>query len=56
MTNHDPHRGQPVLVAGEPLERATAAMVLVHGRGASAQDILTLVPHPAATWTHAQKC
>ncbi len=48
MTNHDPHRGQPVLVAGEPLERATAAMVLVHGRGASAQDILTLVPHLGA--------
>jgi predicted esterase len=31
-----------VLAAGEPLERAQAAMVLVHGRGATAQDILTL--------------
>ncbi len=37
-----PHQGQPVLAAGEPLERARAAMVLVHGRGATAQDILTL--------------
>ena len=39
---HQPHQGQPVLAAGEPLERARAAMVLVHGRGATAQDILTL--------------
>jgi phospholipase/carboxylesterase len=37
-----PHQGQPVLAAGETLERAQAAMVLVHGRGASAKDILTL--------------
>jgi predicted esterase len=45
---HDgPHQGQPVLAAGEPLERATAAMVLVHGRGASARDILTLAPELA---------
>ncbi len=39
-----PHQGQPVLIAGEPLESARAAMILVHGRGASAEDILTLVP------------
>jgi phospholipase/carboxylesterase len=38
----DPHRGQPVLVAGEPLGSARAAMVMVHGRGASAEDILLL--------------
>jgi predicted esterase len=31
-------------MAGVPLEQARAAMILVHGRGASAQDILTLVP------------
>ncbi len=37
-----PHRGQPVRLAGEPLEHAKAAMVLVHGRGARAEDILTL--------------
>jgi predicted esterase len=36
------HQNQPVFASGEPLERAGAAMVLVHGRGASAQDILTL--------------
>ncbi len=38
------HQGQPVHVAGEPLARARVAMVMVHGRGATAQDILTLVP------------
>ncbi|GCE30521.1 phospholipase/carboxylesterase [Dictyobacter alpinus] len=37
-----PHRGQPVLMAGEQLEQARAAMIMIHGRGASAQDILGL--------------
>lgn len=37
-----PHQGQPVLTAGEPPGRAKAAMVLLHGRGASAEDILSL--------------
>jgi predicted esterase len=37
-----PHQSQPVLAAGEPLDYAQMAMVLVHGRGATAQDILTL--------------
>lgn len=36
------HQKQPVLTAGEPLERARAAMILVHGRGATAHDILSL--------------
>ena len=31
-----------ILAAGAPLARARAAAVLVHGRGASAEDILTL--------------
>ena len=31
-----------VLAAGAPLARARAAAILVHGRGASAEDILTL--------------
>ncbi len=39
-----PHQGQPVLQAGAPLATAKAAMILLHGRGATAQDILTLVP------------
>jgi phospholipase/carboxylesterase len=36
------HQGQPVLSAGAPLERAQAAMILLHGRGADARGILTL--------------
>ncbi len=38
----NPHQGMPVLEAGEPLGKARAAMILVHGRGASAEDIMTL--------------
>ena len=41
----DPHAGQPVLTAGAPLETAPAAVLMLHGRGASAQDILSLVPY-----------
>jgi predicted esterase len=37
-----PHQGQPVLQTGEPLATARAAMILIHGRGASAADIMTL--------------
>jgi phospholipase/carboxylesterase len=37
-----PHRGQPVLLAGEPLQQARAALLLLHGRGADAEDILEL--------------
>jgi predicted esterase len=37
-----PHQGQKVLAAGEPLATAHAAMILVHGRGASAEDIMTV--------------
>jgi predicted esterase len=32
----------PVLEAGEPLAKARAAMILVHGRGATAADIMTI--------------
>lgn len=39
-----PHQGQPVRTAGVPLDQATAAMVMVHGRGATADSILTLAP------------
>ncbi len=39
-----PHKGQPVLVAGEPLAAAKAAMIMLHGRGAGPEDILSLVP------------
>ena len=38
----NPHAGQPVLQTGVPLDQAKAVMILVHGRGASARDILSL--------------
>lgn len=37
-----PHADQPVLAAGADLGLARAAMIMVHGRGASAEDILSL--------------
>src|SRR5512132_1847668 len=38
-----PHQGQPVRTVGAKLASARAAMVMVHGRGATAESILTLV-------------
>jgi predicted esterase len=41
-----PHQGQPIrMTGGAPLDRASAAMVMLHGRGATAEDILTLADH-----------
>jgi phospholipase/carboxylesterase len=37
-----PHQSQPVRMAGESIQRAKAAMLMVHGRGARAEDILSL--------------
>jgi predicted esterase len=48
-----PHQSQPILEAGEPLATARAAMILVHGRGASAADIMTLgaeLIHPGVAY------
>ena len=38
----DPHRNQPLLTRGAALADATRALVLVHGRGASAEAIAAL--------------
>ena len=38
----DPHAGQPILHRGAPIAEARLATVLIHGRGASAEDILGL--------------
>jgi phospholipase/carboxylesterase len=40
----DPHGKGRVEQAGVPLERARAAMVMIHGRGAAPANILSLVP------------
>ena len=44
MEPGDPHGGQPVLTVGRPLSAASAAVVMIHGRGATAESILTMVP------------
>jgi predicted esterase len=38
----DPHAGQPVLHAGARPEEARLALIMVHGRGASASDMIGL--------------
>lgn len=37
-----PHQGQPLATAGRPVQKASAAVVMVHGRGATAESILEL--------------
>ena len=45
--------GRRVLQAGEKLETAQAAMILIHGRGATAEDIMTVVPEiQQPGWTY----
>lgn len=49
QSSHSPHRGRPVLNAGRPLAEADSAVILVHGRGGSAEDLLALgaeLQHP----------
>lgn len=38
----DPHADQPVMRAGPSPEHASASLVLVHGRGATAESVLSL--------------
>jgi predicted esterase len=45
----DHHQGLAILQRGQPMEKAKAAMLLLHGRGASAESMLSLadeIPHP----------
>lgn len=41
-TDLDPHAGSPTYTLGQPIDQARAAMILMHGRGATAQGILEL--------------
>ena len=43
----DLHRGQPVLHYGAPLASARRVGIFIHGRGASAEDILGIAPELA---------
>src|SRR6185295_581286 len=40
----DPHADQPIAIAGLPLAESKRAVVMLHGRNASARNILDLVP------------
>jgi predicted esterase len=42
MSAGDPHRDQPILTKGPAPSSARLTMILLHGRGASAEDILGL--------------
>ncbi|GAA0279223.1 alpha/beta hydrolase [Halobacterium noricense] len=42
MTDGDPHADQPVVTAGAPASVADAVVVLLHGRGATAQGVVNL--------------
>jgi len=48
-----PHQGQPLVTAGTPLDEAEAAVVLVHGRGATARSIVRMAEafhHPGVAY------
>jgi predicted esterase len=40
----DPHANQPILGAGPPPQQADGALIMLHGRGASSESILSLYP------------
>jgi predicted esterase len=42
-----PHHRQPIVIRGLPPEEARAAVIMLHGRGADAEDILALIPYIA---------
>ncbi|HEX6213291.1 MAG TPA: dienelactone hydrolase family protein [Vicinamibacterales bacterium] len=42
MRRQDPHANPQILQAGAPISEARIVAILLHGRGASAEDILTL--------------
>lgn len=49
----DPHRNTPIARLGANLAQARAAVILLHGRGASPHDILGLaqeMDHPGIAW------
>lgn len=45
VDKNNPHLAQQLLAAGEPLESAKAVMIMIHGRGATAESILQLAQH-----------
>ena len=52
-----PHQNQPVLSAGSPFGESRAAMIMIHGRGATASSILALASslnHPEFSYVAPQ--
>ena len=49
---NNPHLAQPVLSLGAPFKDAQQVMILMHGRGASAESILSLAAELDAPETH----
>ncbi len=48
-----PHAGSELLAAGRPLAEAEGVLILIHGRGATAESILDLadyLPHPGLAY------
>jgi predicted esterase len=43
MPEQDPHAGQPVVAAGRPLGQSAVVVLMIHGRGAGPENILSLV-------------
>jgi predicted esterase len=53
MSTTGPHAGAPLRRRGAPAERAKATVVALHGRGATAESILSLAEHlplPDVAW------
>src|SRR5687767_2536220 len=44
MATNDPHADTPILTAGPVPEQAAGTIIMIHGRGATAESILSLLP------------
>lgn len=53
MTTNDPHLDAPIYYAGKPLGQSGFAMIMLHGRGSNADNILSLAPEfQRPGWTY----
>ena len=43
ISSQGPHQGQPLHHRGQSIDKAKAAMIMIHGRGADGQSLLSLV-------------
>jgi predicted esterase len=53
MTANDPHHDAQIYTAGKPLGQAQHAMIMLHGRGSTAENILSLASEfQRPNWTY----